>query len=1077
MVVSLTGVLERRTVPRGLFRRPGRPFSPADIAGLKTWLAAGEGLFLDTARTTPATLENAQVAAWADKSGQGNHLTQATAGNRPTLKLTEGLNGYSALRFTRASSQYLSGPTLTLAQPNTMFIVAKVIGGSGATNHLVGSTTAVQNALYVVSGGNLRIYDGATEQASAGTYVDDWHTFGHLAKADPDLAYVDGVQVISGASGSDALGGVRLGANVTPSGFLGGWVLEVLVYNAQLTAGQIAQVFTFLDGKFGISGVAPLSTGFTMGPYDDLNVHDATTFTAMLDDMPTFGADGVTLTNGNTTDLEMFLTIADVRGVPVDGAPLNELNANSAADLTPLAGKLRRHRSLRSYFPLRDEPPASDASAIAGWVSSLRTIDPRRPSGVMLIGTERVQTIYDAAQPGVLPIDVYPCGLGRSEMDFTMSGFGYPNLDMESYVKLVTQSKRPTTPLWITLQAHGLAAVDLRSPTIPEIRRQFWEAIGLGTNDIRWFPYTSQQGWTGIKDNPAVKAELLALSANLTPAVRSALRGQVRCGDEWAGTNGVKVYTTASLNADGTALGDWRYVTVVNRTTGSVTTTLSALLGPGRILTRITDGVVTNTVTLPAGGGAIFVTTPQTQAAGVPDVPIDWTMTPSARWAAHPLNPANGAYVVATHPVAATLNPGDSIQTAIDALPLGPATIVLNGPGNYVGFNIYGRNNLHIVAPNGATITTPGGTTDYKDPTVRIGPAADTLVAPGGYAAYNAGVDAASNSPIPWVDYFHRPVTDVYLKGITFDGGSKIVRPVTMTSVRRVMFDGCTFQNLLTSAQITTQATALGDGLAGFHYGSVDANTRVEQVSFRGCTFTGPGRWGIYLDGSHGAVIVGCTFAGSNYGAGCWVALNNDDFSYSDTLPAHVATTNDEKRSAMYGVFANNTVTGSIDAILSYSGGSALVKDNTINSVHIAFGFTARGSNKWGPAQGLIYYHFGNQIIGNTIATVVAGPENGAQGIVYLGASHCGVDNSPSGSWASPQGRPIWGRIGSGVDPLVPGVTKQLVIRGNVVASGPAGLVLKNDDNVPGEPGPAGTVEGAGSHDISGNTRAGLALT
>ena len=41
------------------------------------------------------------------------------------------------------------------------------------------------------------------------------------------------------------------------------------------------------------------------------------------------------------------------------------------------------------------------------------------PNLIQAIGTDRVGPIYDAAHPGYLVIDVYPCGLGRSEMDFT----------------------------------------------------------------------------------------------------------------------------------------------------------------------------------------------------------------------------------------------------------------------------------------------------------------------------------------------------------------------------------------------------------------------------------------------------------------------------------------------------------------------------------------------------------------------------------------------------------------------------------------------------------------------------------
>lgn len=1053
-------------------------FVPSDIASLKTWLAAGEGFFTDTTRTTPATAQDAQIAAWADKSGLGNHVTQATGGNRPTLDLIGGLNGYPASKFTRASSQYLSGPTLNLAQPNTMFIVAKVIGGSGGSNTLIGSVAAGQHDMYIVSAGNFRIYDGATEQASAGTYVDDWHTFGHQAKADPDLGFVDGVQVISGASGSDALNSVRIGANLTPGNYLGGWVLEVLVYNVALTAPQMAQVTAYLDNKFGISGVAPLGMSFPFGVFEDLNVQNPTTFATMLTDIATFGMDSVMLTNGNVVDGEALAAVADARAVPITVGPVAELNADNGASLGPLIRKFRRHRSIAAYAPLRDEPPASDASVIAGWVTAITAIDTRRPASVVLAGTDRVQPIYDAALPGWQLIDAYPCQAGFSEMDFSHI-FGYAALDLETYTRLVTQSKAPTTPLIMVLQTHGSVAFGLRVPTPREVRRQFWEAVALGANGIYWFIYKTQQDWQGLDLATTLRAELLSIATNdLTAGIRAALARTVRCLDEWSASNGATCRTISNVDASGHALGNARYPVVFNRTTSPITTTLTALAGPARSTTRMKDGVVTGTATIQPGNGVIFQTTPQAQATGVPDVPIDWTLTPTQRRAAHPFN--DPAYEVALHPLGGTVTVGmtkDQIQAVYDGLPLGPARVEWQA-GTYTipttnPLRLYGRSNLHHVAVGGTVTLVPGGsvpaapTTDYQAPMILIGPGMQTIEPATAYADFNAGVDIGSNSPIPWLTYFRNPVTDMYWDGFTFNGGARLARPVTATSLRRVAFRRCRWTNLRDSFEASA-------GSDGFHWGSFTGNTRMEQISFLDCIFDGPGRWVIYLDGPHGGCIARNTIAGSQYGSGGFVMLTNDDFSYSDTIAAHVATTNDEKRSAMYQLFWANTFTGSLFQVLSYSGGNLLFADNEINSCTWPVGVTPRGSNKWGPLAGLVLYHYGNEITGNHVGTITG---DGSLGFVNAGLTHCGVSNTPASYWdpASGGSRAGWGRMGTGIDPLVPGVLKSMRIEDNRVDSGPGGLVLLNRDNVVGEPGPAGTLEGPVL--TSGNTKGGSPLT
>ena len=84
---------------------PGPPFNPLDL------FASGETggwydpsdlttMFQDEAGTTPVTADGQSVGQIRDKSGRGNHLTQATAGSRPIYRTAGGkhwleLNGTS----------------------------------------------------------------------------------------------------------------------------------------------------------------------------------------------------------------------------------------------------------------------------------------------------------------------------------------------------------------------------------------------------------------------------------------------------------------------------------------------------------------------------------------------------------------------------------------------------------------------------------------------------------------------------------------------------------------------------------------------------------------------------------------------------------------------------------------------------------------------------------------------------------------------------------------------------------------------------------------------------------------------
>jgi hypothetical protein len=91
-----------------LLKPTASAFSPRSISGLALWLDASDGatLFQNSDGTVPATASSDPVGYWADKSGNGRHAVQATAGSRPLLTSTFKTNK-QAVRFT-ASTQALN---------------------------------------------------------------------------------------------------------------------------------------------------------------------------------------------------------------------------------------------------------------------------------------------------------------------------------------------------------------------------------------------------------------------------------------------------------------------------------------------------------------------------------------------------------------------------------------------------------------------------------------------------------------------------------------------------------------------------------------------------------------------------------------------------------------------------------------------------------------------------------------------------------------------------------------------------------------------------------------------------------
>jgi len=98
--------------------------NPTSITGLQLWLDASDGQTLFDA-TTGGSLVAADgaVARWEDKSGNGRHATQSTAGSRPTRK-TASQNSRDVVRFGGGSTLSLASD-LSLGASQSVAVVFK----------------------------------------------------------------------------------------------------------------------------------------------------------------------------------------------------------------------------------------------------------------------------------------------------------------------------------------------------------------------------------------------------------------------------------------------------------------------------------------------------------------------------------------------------------------------------------------------------------------------------------------------------------------------------------------------------------------------------------------------------------------------------------------------------------------------------------------------------------------------------------------------------------------------------------------------------------------------------------------
>lgn len=76
----------------------GGAWTPAELGGLALWLDANDA--------STITLNGSTVSQWSDKSGNGNHVSNATAATQPAY-LATGWNGQPTVSFTRLGLEFL----------------------------------------------------------------------------------------------------------------------------------------------------------------------------------------------------------------------------------------------------------------------------------------------------------------------------------------------------------------------------------------------------------------------------------------------------------------------------------------------------------------------------------------------------------------------------------------------------------------------------------------------------------------------------------------------------------------------------------------------------------------------------------------------------------------------------------------------------------------------------------------------------------------------------------------------------------------------------------------------------------
>lgn len=332
-----------------------------------------------------------------------------------------------------------------------------------------------------------------------------------------------------------------------------------------------------------VQGLPPVATtlqrtargtefGFPLGLFEDANMtHGYDEMKRWAAELKARGFDSAMLINANVAERadDDGLRATDEAGLEVYFNPGDDLNRDWwPDDVAPdpalarriaqeMVQRLSSHPSLGGYY-VADEPFLKDLPKVAPLHKAFQDADFDRPTMSVLIGRGRAELAYQQTRPDVMLLDVYPVGYANAVGDFTLTGFGYSDLDFVSYLRALTKDKPRGVPLWLILQTHSFED-QLREPTPAEVRAQNWLAVGEGAKGIFWFIYSSQQGWNGLKDNPALYDEVSRQTRRVA-ALRGVLKELFKAPDRFEVSGADVPYASSLQHRDGR-----HFVVVVNR--------------------------------------------------------------------------------------------------------------------------------------------------------------------------------------------------------------------------------------------------------------------------------------------------------------------------------------------------------------------------------------------------------------------------------------------------------------------------------------------------------------------------------
>lgn len=223
----------------------GGAFSPTDIANLALWVRSDLGVTKDGSDL---------VSNWADQSGNGRDLTEAT--NKP-LWVNSLINGSPAIRFDGTNDKLIT-PDFSLSQPYHFFMVLRVL--SAPANERIFQTdndanTTASAALILNSSGPALSQASIAVSSGNNISIDttNFHYVGSLFNNTNSSLQMDGgTPVDSTTINPTNFDGVTLGAHGGASLFVNIEVAEFMVYSATISGTDLTDLNSYFSTRYAI---------------------------------------------------------------------------------------------------------------------------------------------------------------------------------------------------------------------------------------------------------------------------------------------------------------------------------------------------------------------------------------------------------------------------------------------------------------------------------------------------------------------------------------------------------------------------------------------------------------------------------------------------------------------------------------------------------------------------------------------------------------------------------------------------------------------------------------------------------